>query len=162
MRVIRGMYFVAVINRQGRKDLLRIYGWELNVRQHLVGWGLHVVYLLAGLVDCMILWDWRVVKIATLVWIVVGAVFLVRIGRRLGASSMGIGKFGVSLAGRSDCQCWPSGMGWAYILLMRLGAGQLGCFIGEVVVPCLTAWPHFTCVAMLFPMTVITNIIRVK
>ena len=147
------------INWQGRKDLQRIYGWDLNVRRNLDGWELHVVYLLAGLIDCMILRDWRVIKMAILVWIVVGAVFLVKIGWRLGASSMGIGEFGVSLAGRSDCQCWPSEMGWAYILLMRLGAGQLGCFIGEVVVPCLATWPRFTCVAMLFPMTVITNII---
>ena len=74
---------------------------------------------------------------------------------------MGIRKFGVSLAGRSDCQCWPSGTGWACILLMRLGAGQLGCFIGEVVVPCLAAWPRFTCVAMLFPVSVITDMNKI-
>ena len=74
---------------------------------------------------------------------------------------MGIGEFGVSLVGRLDCRRWPSGTGWVCILLLRLGAGQLGCFVGELVVPCLAAWPRFTCVAILFPMSVITNMNKI-
>ena len=97
------MYFVAAINRQGRKDLLRICGCDLNVQRNLDGLGLHVIYLLAGLLDCMILRD-----MAILLWIVMGTFCFVRIGWQLGASSMGIGKFGVSFVVRSDCRCWSS------------------------------------------------------
>ena len=37
----------------------------------------------------------------------------------------------------------------------------LGCFMSDVAVLCLAVWPRFTCVAMLFPMSVITNMNRI-
>ena len=44
---------------------------------------------------------------------------------------------------------------------LQLTAGQLGCFMGEVMFLCLAAWPRFTCVVMLFPMSVVTNMNKI-
>ena len=75
---------------------------------------------------------------------------------------MGIGSFGVSLV--SALAKWNTlGVHFvASIGRLRLAAGQLGCFMGEVAVPYLAAWPHFTSVALLFPMFVITNMSNIN